>query len=238
MKISVCMATYNGEKYIKEQLESILVQLGEDDEVIISDDCSIDGTLRVVKLLNDVRIKVFIQSHKSGVVSNFNNSLLHASGDVIFLADQDDIWLKNKVSICLKELELCDLVLTDAIVVDKNLSMLSKSLYGDSFFRYGLFSNLFKNSFVGCTMAFNKKILNHVLPFPKDIPMHDWYIGLVVTLIGKINFINIPLILYRRHDNNASSTTSKSTHSFFKKIIWRLKLIYFILKVFFRNRIQ
>lgn len=94
--ISVCMATYNGEEYIKEQLESILCQLGEMDEIIISDDGSTDNTLNIIESYNDSRIKIHINTGKHGFVYNFENALQKAKGEYIFLSDQDDIWLPEK----------------------------------------------------------------------------------------------------------------------------------------------
>ena len=102
--ISVCIATYNGEKYIKEQLDSIIPQLGHEDEIVISDDGSSDSTLDIINSINDERIRITVNQGKHGVNSNFNNALLHAKGDFIFLADQDDIWLSGKVAECLKAL--------------------------------------------------------------------------------------------------------------------------------------
>ena len=103
-KISVCIATYNGEKYIKEQLESIIHQLGEYDEIIISDDGSNDKTIQIIENFKDTRIKIFNHSpnrktkYKFDLTTrNIENALSKAKGDFIFLADQDDIWIKNKV---------------------------------------------------------------------------------------------------------------------------------------------
>lgn len=94
--ISVCMAAYNGEKYIKDQLSSILKQIGPNDEVVISDDGSKDKTKNIVDSLNDTRIRYVENRNKHGFTHNFENALRLAQGDYIFLADQDDIWLDNK----------------------------------------------------------------------------------------------------------------------------------------------
>ena len=96
-KISVCIATYNGERYIREQLDSILSQLSLDDEVIISDDGSKDSTIEIISSYLDSRIKVFKNNGKHGYVGNFENALNHSSGDFIFLSDQDDIWELQKI---------------------------------------------------------------------------------------------------------------------------------------------
>ena len=113
--ISVCMATYNGEKYIREQVESILCQLGPEDEIVISDDGSKDHTIQMVDSL-DKRIKVFLNEGKHGVVPNFENALKHSSGDYIFFSDQDDIWSPDKVERCLHALEDSDLVVHNSRV--------------------------------------------------------------------------------------------------------------------------
>ncbi|MCG2791916.1 MAG: glycosyltransferase, partial [Weeksellaceae bacterium] len=106
--ISVCLATYNGEKYLEAQIKSILKQLSVDDELIISDDRSTDNTISVINKFDDNRIKIFINKNKNGVAHNFENALLKATGDYIFLSDQDDIWADNKVDVLLKELKEYD----------------------------------------------------------------------------------------------------------------------------------
>ena len=119
--ISVAMATYNGEKFIKKQLDSILCQLDMQDEIIISDDGSTDNTLNIIKSYNDNRIKIFEGPH-NGVKQNFANAISKSQGEYIFLSDQDDIWVKNKVTIILEifEKEKCACVLHDNIIFDSN----------------------------------------------------------------------------------------------------------------------
>src|SRR5665647_351760 len=112
--ISVCLTTYNGEKYILEQIQSILCQIGYDDEVIISDDGSTDHTLKILNKQEDHRIIIHHNSNSKGIISNIENALTHAKGDIIFLADQDDVWLPNKVKICSEVLKSCLLYTSDA----------------------------------------------------------------------------------------------------------------------------
>lgn len=203
-KISVCMATYNGEKFIRKQLESILNQTVEVDEIIISDDNSSDNTLEVVKKLNNSKIKI-IKNLKQGVISNFENSLKESTGDYIFLADQDDIWTLNKVEKVTKKLEKYDLVIHNAKIINSQDEIISN----EPFFeirnsKKGLLKNLYKNSYIGCCMAFNRNILEKSLPFPKDIPMHDSWIGLIAEIYGKVYFDEEVLFYYRRHENNVT----------------------------------
>lgn len=115
--ISVCMATYNGEKYIKEQLKSILKQLGPCDEVVISDDGSKDNTKDVIDSIEDKRIHYYVNSGTHGFTHNFENALRHASGNFIFLSDQDDIWMDNKVSIVMEALKTADFVTHDLSLI-------------------------------------------------------------------------------------------------------------------------
>ena len=129
--ISVCMATYNGETYIKEQIESIINQLSSSDELIISDDKSTDNTLKIINEFKDPRIKIYIHEKDHGFVKNFENALEKAKGDFIFLSDQDDIWLPNKVAATLKELEYYDFVVSDCITINKYGEIISHSRIKD-----------------------------------------------------------------------------------------------------------
>lgn len=231
-KISVCIATYNGEKYIKEQLDSILPQLKKLDEIIISDDNSKDKTLKIIKSLKESRIKIFTNP-KKGLISNFENAITKSSGDYIFLSDQDDIWHENKIQICMNDLNCgYDLVLSDCTIFD-SVSSTTKIESYFSFYKCkkGILYNTFvRNSYVGCCMAFNSKIKNKTLPFPKHLPMHDSWIGINAEIYFKVKHNNKKLVNHRFHDYNASETGSKKGgSSFFQKLIWRLSLSYYLL---------
>src|SRR5687768_2114930 len=119
-KISVCIATYNGEKYNTEQLESILRQLPSDAEVIISDDSSTDNTLQIIDSFNDSRIHVWPNQKFRSPIFNFENALKHSHGDYIFLSDQDDIWMPDRIKKMLPLLNEFDLVVSDCKVVNDN----------------------------------------------------------------------------------------------------------------------
>ncbi len=218
------MPTYNGEKYIREQIESILPQLSDIDELIISDDSSSDNTLGIVKSFNDCRIKIF-QGHFHSPIFNLENALKNAKGDYIYTADQDDVWKPNKVSVVQKYLENYDCVVSDAVVVDLNRNVINDSFFKLRKSRPGKIWNLIHNSYLGCCMAFNKRILDIALPFPKDIPMHDIWIGAVADNFGKPVFIKDKLIEYRRHGNNASPAAEKSRYSLIDKIRFRMAIV-------------
>lgn len=230
--ISVCIATYNGEKFIKNQLESILYQLSNDDEVIISDNCSSDKTVQIIESFKDKRIKLLI-FEKKNIALNFENALNNSIGDIIFLADQDDVWLKGKVEVCLQGLETVDLVLTNAVIVDENLKKTNSSFFEYRKTTKGLLKNIYKNTYVGSCMAFRRCILKKALPFPGKIAMHDCWIGLVAELYGSITHIDQTFLLYRRHSNNASNSSVKTSNSIIKILSIRLWLIYYLSKLYF-----
>jgi glycosyltransferase involved in cell wall biosynthesis len=224
--ISVCIATYNGEEYIKEQLSSIISQLHDEDEIIISDDGSTDHTLSLIHSFNDTRIKIINGPKTNSPIDNFENALKASSGNYIFLSDQDDIWIKNKVEINLRYLQDYDCVISDCCVVDKNMDIISDSFYKMNNTKKGLLYNLvIKNGYLGCCMSFNRRVLNKCLPFPKNIPMHDIWIGNVSAFYYKTIFISDRLINFRRHGNNASPTAEKSTYSFLRKIQFRYNIV-------------
>ena len=234
MRISVCMTTYNGEKYIKEQLDSILIQLSKKDEVIIGDDGSTDSTLDIIKSYNDDRIKVYQNSFKN-LISNFEFTLNKANGEYIFLSDQDDVWLPNKVKNSLVDLLDYDVVISNCKVVNKNLEIMHESFFEINNSKKGLLSNLIKNSYLGCCFTFRSTLLKKALPFPTKIPMHDIWLGFVSELFFKVKFNNEPMILYRRHGENESASAEKSPYSFIEKINFRLFAFQNIIRLYFRK---
>ena len=227
--ISVCMATFNGGKFIREQLESILSQLPPDAEIIIADDGSTDDTLLVVDSLNESRIRVLPAERHLGVIYNFERALRASKGEIVFLADQDDVWLPGKVEKCLAALNEADLVMHDAFLL--GLSDAFESAWGRNgklsdirTYRSGVVANWWKNSFTGCCMAFRRKVLDKALPFPKNLPMHDQWLGLVAEKNFKVKFIDEPLVEYRQHSSNATHI-EKSPAGVLQKIKWRVDLL-------------
>ena len=226
MKISICMASCNGEKYIGDQLESILNQISENDEVIISDDSSIDSTRNIIMSFNDERI-VLIENNKFKCpLSNFENAINNATGDIIILSDQDDIWESNKVkvverSFANKDMSRPVLNLYNGILIDSNNNIVSDDLFAFLKVKKGLISNIIKNRIIGCNIAFNKKLLYFSLPFPKTVGMHDMWLGNIAYLFGEVNFIDNKIIRYRRHSNNF--TNYKTTLA--QKVFWRYYMV-------------
>lgn len=208
-RVSVAMASYNGLPYIREQTESILKNLTAEDELVISDDGSTDGTMAFLTGLAqcDARVQI-LRGPGNGIKKNFENAAKHCSGDYIFLADQDDVWTEDKVKkvLAVFETQGVTLVMHDAVVVNEDNS---KEIM-PSFFAYrgskaGAAANIIKNTYMGCCMAFRREVMQWILPIPEEIQMHDQWIGVLNDLKGNGTCI-LPekLLYYRRHEHNNS----------------------------------
>ena len=221
--ISVALAAYKGEKYIEEQLLSILPQLSASDEVIVSDDRPGGATERIVKrIMADDPWVIYVEGKGRGVVQNFVNAIRYCRGDKIFLCDQDDVWLPNKVSAVMEAFDKgATLVLHNAYVTDRDLNITDYSFFEKRGSKKGFWRNIIKNSYMGCCMAFDRKLLKKIMPIPRYIPMHDQWIGLMGEKYGKVKFIDTPLIYYRVHGGNV--TGGKTTLE--QKLRWRQYLL-------------
>ena len=230
--ISVCMATYNGGRYLKEQIDSVLSQLSENDELVISDDHSTDSTNEIIKSYTDNRIKFYLNELEKGVTHNFENALLHSKGDIIFLADQDDVWLPNKI----KELSeflvqgKYDVVTGNCALTDSNLNIIQEKFYTDkSPLDKTVWGNFVKDLWLGSCMAFTREVLMATLPFPKRMAAHDLWIALYSQLHFNCGYYPKVLQLYRRHDATVSFAGGKSTNKLSYKISYRLYLAYWLI---------
>ena len=232
MKITVCIATYNGGRFIHEQLASILPQLSEGDEVIVSDDGSTDNTLDVVRGFDDSRIKIILHQKRKAkftidyATANFENALKHSSGDVIFLSDQDDVWMPTKVSTMLAALEGNDIVMSDCTVVDSKLNVLHPS-YSATFvpFTTSIFKNFLKCSFLGSCMALRRPVLERALPFPPHGVGHDLWLGLIGLRYFHFKYIPEPQMKYRRHDETVTMGGKDNATTLWFKISYRLYIL-------------
>lgn len=223
--ISVCLATCNGGDYIAAQLKSILDQLAAQDEVVICDDQSVDTTYAIVASFADTRVRWYANPHRLGVTANFERALNLAAHPLIFLADQDDIWLPGRVEKLAAALQQADLVVSDCAVVNADLQVLAPSFFAARRSGPGLLRNLARNSYLGCCMALRRELLARALPFPAKVPMHDWWLGLVAERWGSSLFLPQPLLLYRRHGRNASPTAERSDAGIRQRLAWRWTLI-------------
>lgn len=227
--VSVCMATFNGEMFLHEQIDSILQQLDSDDELIISDDGSTDATIDIIKSYNDRRIKLTKNTNKHGFVSNFENALNHSSGDIIFLSDQDDVWFENKVS-SMKQFLVSnnvEVAMNNCTVTDERLIVLQEKLFSKKRNPkcYGVVGNLIINQWLGCCMVIKRKALIKCLPFPEGVIAHDIWIGLIANSKMRVGYNDTSLQFYRRHNTTTSTATGKSKRSYRNRIKYRLQLI-------------
>ena len=211
-KISVCMATYNGEKYIKEQIESIIKQMNENDELIIVDDCSIDGTIHTIKEINDNRIKLYLNENNIGVNKSFERAINLSQNEFIFLSDQDDIWIDGRVDKMILELNKnnVEIVFGNSIYIDNNHQIIKFPVAplktNESTLKYENLIKIFagRAGYFGCALAFKKGYTKFILPFPNYIESHDLWIALSGILNGKCFHIEDNVLYRRIHGENAS----------------------------------
>jgi len=224
--VSVVMCTYNGEKYLKEQLESILHQTYKNLEIIIVDDCSTDTTISIIKqyMKIDDRISFFQNQDNLGFLKNFEKALPLSNGSYIALADQDDIWKENKIEIFLKNIQNNMLIYSDAIIIDKDSKVVGTQLIQPTnLLCAGKCNKIFflNNVVSGNTLMFNKELLPYLLPFPKNITYHDSWIAYVASTYGSITFTSESLTYYRRYTEQVTHKSKKQHKSFFSKMKYK-----------------
>lgn len=208
--VSVAMATCNGERFIAGQISSILQQLTLDDELIISDDASTDNTVKVVESFSDPRI-VLYQVKFNSFVKNFEFALQQCRGNYIFLSDQDDIWLDNKVTTMLQHLRSSVLVVSNAMVADKAGAPLFPfyQLSSSQMNHKPVWWKIFRAPTPGCCMAFRRELLCKALPFPFNMYMHDRWIWALSCIYASPLIIDDIFLLYRRHEHNVTNINGK-----------------------------
>lgn len=227
-QIDILMATYNGEKYLREQIESILNQTYKNIRLIISDDCSKDSTREILEEYErkDERVKVYFQEKNLGYVKNFEFLLTKVENEIYALSDQDDVWLPNKIENTYNKLKdtNSDLVFTDLEVVDESLQTMFPSF--NDFMKLSRKIKKYKSDYrmqylyncvTGCTLMSKKKFIEKIIPIPKNYKyvIHDTWIGLNVALSGKIEYLDEKTIKYRQHGSNQVGT-DKISHKFKK----------------------
>jgi glycosyltransferase involved in cell wall biosynthesis len=205
MKISIALASYNGQKYILEQLESFSSQSRRPDEVIVSDDCSTDETTALVREFSlgaPFDVKLYVNKVNLGYAKNFANALSKTTGDLIFLSDQDDVWFPNKINdvynIAISSEAL--LIMNDAEITDQYLkpSGLSKL---NQIKAMGFKNNKFV---MGCCAAIKRDLLDLTSPMDSAFPAHDTWISWFAEFMGLKVVCSEVMQYYRRHDSNAS----------------------------------
>jgi len=217
-KLDILLATYNGEKYLKEQLDSILNQTYKDFNLIISDDCSKDKTQEILSdyQKKDKRIKIYYQKKNLGYRKNFEFLCTKSKADYCMFSDQDDVWEKEKIEKMMEIMEknqytlmYCDLKITDANLNVIHPSMIrymkkQKQCGWEDYRAINL-----DNVVTGCGLITTKEVIQEALPFPEKIYVHDWWIALIATQLGTIHYLDIPLVKYRQHEKNSIGIRSQ-----------------------------
>lgn len=228
--ISVAMCSFNGEKYIAEQIQSVLNQTVHVDEVILCDDCSTDSTVYIAEELfkkSSISFIIKVNERNIGITKNFEQAINLCSGEIIFLADQDDVWLNNKVEQMIKELEIdqCMLAFSNAFIVDAEKQDMGYTLLETNRFKRKYTpGDFFGGNFVtGATVAFKRELLRHSIPIPQEW-IHDAWLALVAVTVGEIRGVDNNLILYRQHENNAIGAKKLYKHIINRLFIKRKKL--------------
>lgn len=218
--ISIAMATYNGEKYLCEQLDSILAQTCSVDEIVIVDDASSDNTLAI---LNEYQqsyknIKIFPNNVNLGVIKSFEKAIGLCSGDYIALADQDDVWFPNKIADLLAQIGDNLLIHSDDVLVDENLKVieLSHFAWGKQSNKSTFFDYLVNVNVTGCTVMFSRELINLALPFKSYSLPHDWYLTYYAAYLSRIKLYLQPLLYYRQHEINVSGARKKTFAQYLK----------------------
>ncbi len=215
--VTILMASYNGIKYIEEQIKSIINQSYKDWQLIICDDCSTDGTFELISEYakrheNIIAVKNEINS--GSAKNNFMQMIVKYKADYIMLCDQDDIWLKDKIKITYEKIvelegkysrETPVLVHTDLTIADESLKILCESYdyYSKANSKDSKMTHLIlENVATGCTIMYNKALAELITDMPEFFVMHDWWLVLTAQLFGKVEYVDKPTMLYRQHGKN------------------------------------
>ncbi|WP_308815780.1 glycosyltransferase [Sphingomonas sp. GV3] len=238
--LSVVMTTYNGAAYLAEQLGSILPQLDEADELVVSDDGSTDTTQALLRAAaqEDPRIRIVASPGGLGPIRNFEHALGHARGAVLVLSDQDDKWLPGRLDRVRHHFDRAttsfDLLVLDSIIADGSLTPTEGSLFAYLDVGTGQVKNIVRNTYVGCHMAFRRELLSVALPFPQAISMHDVWLGLVSELVGPVTFAPGATMLFRRGGHNYT----QARYSLMRRLTWRVGLVRSLLELRLSKRFR
>lgn len=238
--VEILLATYNGEKFLPEQLESILNQTHKNIKVIICDDGSTDNTNKIIEEYIKKHKNIFRRIEKSseeirGAKESFGALIRSSTENYAMFCDQDDVWLPNKIEATLARMkheekksgnETPILIHTDLLVVDEKLSIINHSFFKSQKIENNnqtIASAIIKNNVTGCTAMINKALINMIGKIPSAAIMHDWWLLLLGLTFGKILLVNEPLIKYRQHGKNTLGAKKEGLKGFASQIkkIWR-----------------
>ncbi len=217
--ISIAMATYNGEKFLLEQVESILNQSYKDFELIVCDDCSKDNTLSLLNEFQkkDSRIHVFENETNLGFKKNFEKAVGLCKGDFIAFCDQDDIWTQNHLSVLVENINGKDLICGKAELVDTNGNSLGVSTsecfipHAPSEDKDEVFEQLLYSNFVqGTACMISRNLVQYIFPIPDCVRFHDWWAASISCLHNGLCYVDEVVLKYRQHGSNVTTTKKYS----------------------------
>jgi glycosyltransferase involved in cell wall biosynthesis len=238
MNISVCLASYNGVKFIELQLSSIIKQLDKDDEIIIVDDCSTDNTLTIIRSMNDNRIKIFLNEINKGHVFSFGRAIALATKDIIFMSDQDDVWLEGRVTLMKNKLlnSNSGLVSSNSNFVDSKGGNIDYKVDGVDFnFSNKNLSNIIdifrgKENYYGCAMALKKELKELILPIPNYVESHDLWIAMAANIAKSNLHCNEATLNRRVHGANASIVNRKTYLKLWSRFIFLRSILHLLFR--------
>lgn len=215
VRTSVCMATCDGASYLREQIDSILAQLSAEDELIVSDDHSIDGTLAIASSYQDARIRIVLNPARRGHVQNFANAMRYAKGEFLALSDQDDIWVDGRLGRmleALRRLPASSLVVGDFVEFTEAGIQASGDLGPSPRMKLCQLFNVFagRAKYFGSTFAFRRELLRYVLPIPSYVEAHDIWIAMMACIHGGVVHLQETTLLRRIHQNNLTPTRRRA----------------------------
>jgi len=234
IRVSVALITHNSERYLSEQIDSILMNLGPNDEIVVSDDCSTDGTLSLLKKYGeaDPRIHVYTSTIHLGANGNAEKAYSLCQGEFIFHSDDDNVWKAGKVDTILRYFGInpnVTLVMHDATITDSALHEVSPSFYKWRHSKPGVWHNVIRTSYGGSMMAFRSSFRPILLPFPKDMPFFfDCWLGFMSDKHGRSLFAKDNLSFWRRHDGSASGGFNGAPKKRTGRIRSRLAILRFL----------
>lgn len=229
IRSSVCMAAYHGEAYIKEQIDSILSELGPEDELIVVDDASKDGTAGIVEAYADSRVRLVRNEHNMGYVRTFNKAVGLARGKYLFLADQDDVWIPGRLQRMLDALQSAAVVATNYAVLGQDgaekRTVLRSSDSGHNI--RNLFAILVGyRPYFGCGMAIRADALHLFAPIPSYVfESHDLWLAMTANAAGQVVHLDEPTLYRRLHDNNVTPSTRRPLTKILKARVMAFRLL-------------
>jgi glycosyltransferase involved in cell wall biosynthesis len=223
-KVSVAMTTFNGERHLEEQLNSILNQTVQVSEIVVCDDGSTDETVRILeKFSKFLNLRYFVNERTLGFVKNFEKAISRCTGQFIVLADQDDIWYPEKVQVLLDSIgdnlmihSDCDLINEEGEVIARNFKGVINTHKEPQDF-------LFSNIVTGCTAMIHRDLLIYALPFPEGISYHDWYLAIHASYLGKLTYTSRSLTGYRQHASQDTGSGTGEKSSILRNCLKRLR---------------